>query len=142
MIDSIFYFFNNFNEEFITYKNIKGSLHLVASTKMKFDKYLNLKPESLIADLDIMVKNGELNDFEPMQNMSKFVDSDDLKNIKFAELHDKIHIENEKIEIPELTIKSSVSTIALRGTHTFDQKIYYKVKVPVKNLKAAKRKEG
>jgi len=74
--------------------------------------------------------------------MSKFIDSDELRNIKFSELHDVIHIENEKIEIPELMIKSSVSTIGLRGTHTFDQHIYYKLKVPVKNLKASKKKEA
>ena len=141
-IDSIFYYFDDFNEDFITHKNLKGNLYLTSTTRMIFDKYLNVKPESIVSDLDIKVINGKLLDFEPMQNMSKFIDEDDLRNIHFSELRDKIHIENEKIEIPELSINSSVSNIKLKGSHTFDQKIYYKLKVPVKNLKKSKREEA
>ena len=141
-VDSIFYYFNDFNEEFITHKNLKGKVFINMIASMNFDKYLDLKPTTLLADIDIKAVNGELNDFEPMQNLSKFLGEDALKNIRFSELSNLIHIENEKIEIPDMRINSSVSNISLRGTHTFDHQIYYKLKVPLKNLKASKKKEA
>lgn len=141
-IDSIFYYFNDFNENFITHNNLKGNVYLKSKAEMSFDQYLNLKPKSLLTDIDINVKNGALNNFEPMQNMSKFLGEDELKNIKFSELRNTIHVENQKIEIPEMRINSSVSNITIRGSHTFDQEIYYKIKVPLKNLKMSKRKEA
>ena len=141
-IDSIFYFFNDFNEDFITHENISGSVFLQSSATMHFNKYLDLKPSSLIADMDISIKEGRLKDFEPMQNLSTFINERQLRDINFSELHNIIHIENEKIEIPEMRINSSVSNISLRGSHTFDQKMYYKLKVPLRNLKFAKRNEA
>ena len=141
-IDSIFYFFNNFNEDFITHENLKGRVFVKSTASMNFDQYLNLKPKTLVADIDIRAINGELNDFEPMQNLSSFLNEDELKNIRFSELNNTVHIENEKIEIPNMRINSSVSNINIRGSHTFNNEIYYKLKVPLKNLKPAKRKEA
>ena len=141
-IDSIFYYFNNFNEDFITYNNLKGQLYLNSTTTLSLNKYLNLVPKTLTSDLDIKIKNGKLVDFEPMQNLSKFIDEESLKNIYFDELSDQIHIENEKINIPELKINSSVSNIKLKGTHTFDQHFYYQLKIPIKNLNPTKKIEA
>jgi len=70
-----------------------------------------------------------------MQKLSKFVDEKELANLKFSDLTNTIRISNRKVFIPEMEIKSSISVMSIMGTHTFDQEMDYKLKVPLKNFR-------
>jgi AsmA-like C-terminal region len=58
-----------------------------------------------------------------------------LNKLRFADLKNDIHIENETIYIPQMEIKSNATTLQLSGTHTFDQHIDYRVSAPLRNKK-------
>lgn len=141
-IDSIFHYFNNFNQDFITHKNVKGKVYLESVSTMHFDQYLNVEPASIVSNINAKITNGQLIDFEPMQNLSTFIDASELRNISFSELQNTITIANEKIEFPEMVITSSASNLSIRGWHTFEQNFYYKLRVPLKNLNKSKRAEA
>ena len=68
-IDSIFYVFNNFNQNWLVDKNLKGRIHADVNTYMSFDNHLKLNKSSLIAEINTRIDNGELIDFEPMQKL-------------------------------------------------------------------------
>ncbi|MFZ5972300.1 MAG: AsmA-like C-terminal region-containing protein [Bacteroidota bacterium] len=134
-VDSLFYLFDDFGQSFIQSKHLKGQAVADVSLEMTLNEKLNLFPETLIADVSTTIKNGELNNFEPLQALNKYLDDEGLSKLRFADLKNDIHIENKTVYIPQMEIRSNVTTIQLSGTHTFDQHIDYRLVAPLRNKK-------
>lgn len=133
--DSIFYVFENFYQDFIQDKHLRGQVFADVELEMMLNEKLNLISPSLIADISATIKNGELNNFDPLKKLSKYLDDEGLSKLRFADLKNEIHIENKTIYLPQMEVKSNVTTIQLSGTHTFDQRIDYRVIAPLRNKK-------
>ncbi|HEY8401218.1 MAG TPA: AsmA-like C-terminal region-containing protein, partial [Cytophagaceae bacterium] len=138
-VDSIFYVTDNFGQDFLTNKHLKGDLSGSLNLFFVLTSSLDIQPASIAADADFLISNGQLNNFEPMKKLSRFVEEKELENIRFSELKNKIYIKDEVITIPEMEIKSNVSNISVSGTHTFNNQMDYKLVVPLKNFKKAKQ---
>jgi uncharacterized protein involved in outer membrane biogenesis len=134
-VDSLFYVFENFHQDFLKDKNLKGLAFADVSLEMKLNEKLKLYPETLISDISVSIQHGELNDFEPLQGLNKYLDDEGLSHLRFAELKNDIHIENKTIFIPLMKINTNVTNIELSGTHTFDQHLDYRVMAPLRNRK-------
>jgi hypothetical protein len=134
-LDSIFYVFENFHQDFIQDKHLKGQVFADVNMEMTLDDDLKLYSETLVTDAGVAIKNGELNDFPPMQKLSKYLDDEGLHHLRFADLKNDIHIEKKTIYIPSMEVGTNVTAIRLSGTHTFDQKIDYRVIAPLRNRK-------
>jgi len=134
-VDSIFYVFENFYQTFIEDKHLKGRAYATVDLEMTLNEKLNLIAPTLIADISANIKNGELNNFEPMQKLNKYLDDEGLSKLRFADLKNDIHIEKQTIYLPQMEVKTNVTTIQLSGTHTFDQHIDYRVVAPLRNKK-------
>jgi hypothetical protein len=132
-LDSVFYVFKNFNQTFIEDKHLKGLATADVNFELTLNEKLKLFPETLIADISTVIKNGELNNFEPMQALNKHLDDEGLSKMRFADLKNDIHIEDKTIYIPQMEIRSNVTTIQISGTHTFDQRIDYRIIAPLQN---------
>ncbi|MBC7449860.1 MAG: AsmA-like C-terminal region-containing protein, partial [Cytophagales bacterium] len=137
-IDSLFYVFENFSQDFITDKNLKGQISSDISLLMQLDNHLNVLPASIICDADLTVQNGELNNFETMKKMARFLDSENLDNVRFSEMKNHFLIFNQEIQIPDMTIVSTAGKIGISGKHAFDGHIEYHIAYPMKNLKKSK----
>ena len=133
-IDSIFYVFKNFNQDWLMDKNLKGQLDADINLYMNFNKYLVLNSKSLVANIQTSIANGQLNEFEPMMKLSKFVEEESLAQMRFSHMTNEIKIENRIIYLPEMEIRSNVSNILVRGTHTFDKDIDFHLRVPLKSF--------
>jgi len=140
-VDSVFYVFQNFNQNWLIDKNLKGQLYADLNVYMNFNKHLVLNSQSLVADIKTSIANGELNDFEPMMELSKFVEEESLANTRFSRMTNEIKIENRTIYLPEMEIRSNVSNILVSGTHTFDNNIDYHLSVPLKSFIRVSRKK-
>ncbi|MEY4931535.1 MAG: hypothetical protein RI909_2259 [Bacteroidota bacterium] len=134
-VDSIFYVFENFYQDFIQDKNLKGQAYADVELEMVLDEQLHLISPTLIADISATIKNGQLNNFEPLKKLNKYIDDESLSKLRFGDLKNEIHIENQTIYIPQMDIKSNATDIRLSGTHTFDQHIDYRVVAPLRNKK-------
>ena len=134
-VDSVFYVFENFDQTFVEDKHLKGRAYANVDLEMTLNEKLNLIAPTLIADISATIKNGELNNFEPMKKLNKYLDDEGLSKLRFADLKNEIHIENQTIYLPQMEVKSNVTTIQLSGTHTFDQRIEYRVVAPLRNKK-------
>jgi hypothetical protein len=132
-IDSVFYVFENFYQSFIEDKHLKGQAFADVNLEMTLREDLKLISKTLTADISATVKKGELNNFAPLQALNKFIDDETLNKLRFADLKNDIHIENETIYIPQMEIKSNATAIQLSGTHTFDQRIDYRVAAPLRS---------
>jgi len=134
-LDSAFYVFDNFQQTFIQDKHLKGQAFADVDLEMTLNEKLKLFQETLIANISTTIKNGELNNFEPMHKLDKYLDDDNLNRLRFADLKNDIHIENKIVYIPQMEVSSNVTTIQISGTHTFDQRIDYRVIAPLRSKK-------
>lgn len=132
-LDSAFYVFDNFQQDFIRDKHLKGQAYADVDLEMALNEKLKLFPETLTANIGTTIKNGELNNFEPLHQLDKYLDDDNLNRLRFADLKNDIHIEGKVIYIPQMEVSSNVTTIQISGTHTFDQKIDYRVIAPLRS---------
>jgi len=141
-INNLFYSLNNFGQEFIINRNLDGSLTGDVYFTSELSDKIEVYKETVVSDCDITIANGELNDFEPMMGLSRFIDVDELKNIKFSELKNKITIKDETIDIPQMDIESSALNITASGEHNFDNTYSYHMQVLLSDLLSGKRKKS
>lgn len=133
-VDSLFYVFENFKQDFIQDRHLRGQLTANIVSDIYLDSQLNPKTDLLQAEIVATVRNGQLTGFEPMNKMSAFVKRSELANMHFAELHNSFWIQRRTIYIPEMDIRSNLTAapvVSVSGTHTFDQDMDYKIKLPV-----------
>lgn len=140
-IDSLFYVFKNFNQSWLVADHLSGRIFADVLTDMTFNPDLRFYPDSLIADIRISISDGELNNFEPLIQLEKYIADKNLEHLRFSDLSNDIHIENRMIYVPAMEVRSNVTTIQISGTHTFDQKINYHVVLPFESFGKSKNDE-
>ncbi len=131
---------DNFGQKFMTYQNIKGTATANIYLQSIWDRNYKFYSPSLSMNADLMIEDGELNEFQPMYSLSDYVSLKELKNVKFATLENKIRIENKKIIIPEMDIHSTALSVHISGTHTFDNIMDYKIKLLLSDVLGNKAK--
>ncbi len=141
-INKAFYQFNSFGQTTITDKNLKGLLTANVQMVSVWNSNLEADLDKLIVHSDFTIENGELNDYEPMQGLSKFLKLADLNHITFATLKNQIDISNQTITFPGMEIKSSALNLYASGTHTFDNKINYNLRLLLSDILAKKAKNA
>ncbi len=138
-IENFFYEMDNFGQTFITDKNIKGTAHINMNMAALMDNDMSILPESILAEIDLQILKGELNDQSTMIEIAEYLNSVKLiklvidteklqkkmEKIKFSELSNTITIKNSQILIPKMTISSNVMDINLSGIHGFNDDIDY-----------------
>ena len=131
-IDSVFYVFENFNQTFIQDQHLNGRATADVNLEMTLNQNLRLFQETLIADIGISIARGELNNFEPLKKLERYLGDEGLDRLRFSELKNDIHIENKTIYLPQMEVRSNVTDIKISGTHTFDQRIAYRLITPLR----------
>jgi len=137
-INHMFYTFNNFTQKFIVADNLKGSISGNVDMSLTTENNFHPKYNTLIVDSDVTISNGELIEFEPIMQLSRYISLSELEHIKFSSLHNSIIIQDSKVNIPKMDINSSAFNITASGTHGFDNYFEYKVKVNLSEILANK----
>ena len=140
-IDSIFYTLENFDQDYLTHENLKGQLFADVDALLPFDRALELDMNAMIADISMSVKNGELNDFETMQELSRFIEEEELANLRFSEMNNDLRIEQGKLFIPLMEINSNIANIGMRGIQSFEDDIDYRLRISLQEFKRRDRDE-
>jgi hypothetical protein len=143
-IRQLFSVFNNFGQHFILDKNLKGDLAGSVNFYAQWDSALKIIPASVKASGEIQISNGELVQFEPMLKLSKYIDVDELRHIRFSTLNNSIYISDRMVNIPEMNINSSAFNISVAGQHSFDNAFDYRLRVLLSEVlfnKARKKKK-
>lgn len=141
-ISKLFYQFENFGQEYVRDSHLKGIITANIQFSSTWNDRLETDPDKVYALCDILIEKGELNGFEPMSNLSDYIRMEELQNIKFSTLKNKIEIKNKTINIPMMDIQSSAISISAYGKHTFDNGIDYHIKLSLNELMAKKAKRS
>lgn len=137
-IQKLFTQLNNFGQTTIQDHNLKGFATASINFTGTWDKQLNVDLSSINVTSSVLIERGELIGFKPLESLSKFIDVNELKHIKFSTLQSAIDIKNKVITIPKTSIKSNAINLELWGKHTFDNQIDYHVQLLLSELLAKK----
>jgi hypothetical protein len=133
--------FNNFGQQYITNRNLKGSLSGEVAFSTQMNRQLKIQKNSVYNVSDIEIDNGELIEFEPLMSLSNFVELNELRHVTFSRLSNQITIEDQTVRIPEMSINSSSYDIQVSGYHTFDNRFSYDVSLLLSQVLSKKARQ-
>ena len=131
---------NDFGQNGITSKNLKGRASAKLDAEIHLDKNHVLLMEKLKVESDLEISGGELIQFEPLLAMSRFISVDELNHVKFDTLRNQLSIRNNKLFIPKMSVTSSILNVQVFGEHGFNQEMDYHVNLLLTDLLRRKSK--
>lgn len=139
-IQSLFTQLNNFGQNTLQDKHLKGFITAEIDFTTAWDKNLQVDLSSINASSSILVERGELIGFKPLESLAKYIDVNELKRIQFSTLKSSVEIKNKTITIPRTSIQSSAINLELWGKHSFDNQIDYHIQLLLSELLAKKKR--
>ena len=135
-VKRVFAAFDNFGQDAILSQNLEGNLTAKINTSLGISDAGAVLPNSVTGMVDFSLKNGALNNYEPMKKLQRFVfKSRDFENIRFAELKDKLEINKSDIKINRMEIESSVISLFVEGLYSRKGNTDLSIQIPLNNLK-------
>jgi hypothetical protein len=138
-VNKAFTTFHNFGQSFLKAENIKGSLSGSLALLFPVDSLLNFHIKTLTAEGKYRLMNGALINFDPVKQLSSFIELSELKNITFEELENDFSIRNNLLYIPQMEVKSSAADLSVNGKHSFDNNYEYHVRILLSEILSRKR---
>lgn len=141
-ISELFKSFENFGQNELTADNIQGNINSLVSANLYFDSKGNFDKIKSQVDANISLTNAQLLNFKPLYSLSKFISVEELSNLKFNKLNNKISLCKNNIIIPSMDIKTSAFNLTISGIHSLDNAYEYHFKVLLSDLlfrKASKK---
>jgi hypothetical protein len=141
-IQELFEAFNNFGQEQVTHKHLKGHISGASAFSARFDSTFAIFPESILSENEIVIQNGELNNFAPIMALSRFIEVEELQNIRFSTLENTILINNSQVIIPLMDIQSNALNLTASGTHPFTNLYDYRLKLKLSQILYGKARKS
>jgi hypothetical protein len=134
--------FKNFGQNFLIAENIAGTLSGSFSLLLPLDSLLNPQITSLTAEGKYVLVNGALVNFEPVKELSSFIELSELENIHFEKMENDFFIRNNYVYVPQMEVRSSAVDLSVNGKHSFDNDYEYHVKVLLSEILSRQRKKN
>ena len=141
-VNKAFKTFHNFGQDFIKAENLSGDLSGTLSILLPMDSLLNPQIKSLTAEGKYILVNGALIDFDPVKELSDFIELSELENIHFDKLENDFFIRNNFLYMPQMDVKSSAADLSVNGKHSFDNDYEYHVKMLLSEILSKQRKKN
>jgi AsmA-like C-terminal region len=141
-VNKAFTTFHNFGQSFLKAENIKGTLSGSLSLLLPLDSVLNYNMKTLTAEGKYHLVNGALINFDPVKQLSSFIELSELENISFEQLDNDFFIRNNWLYVPQMDVKSSAADLSVNGKHSFDNNYEYHVKILLSEILSRKRNKN
>jgi len=119
----------NFGQDYLTDKNIRGTLDAKIKIDAKWDEAGEFLSDKLTVLSDVELTDGELVGFKMLEDFSKYIKLQDLRRIKFSNTKNQFALKNNTFYIPTMFIQSNATNMTFSGRHTVDHKMDYLIKV-------------
>jgi len=135
-VRKVFYAFNNFGQDDITYHNLRGNMNADADLTLGINNNGRIIAPSVQGVVDFSIRNGALLNFLPVEKIQNFAfQNRDLSNITFAELKNKLTIKDNQVQIPRMEIASTAITMYVDGVYGYKKNTDISMQIPISNLK-------
>ncbi|MFK7807211.1 MAG: AsmA-like C-terminal region-containing protein [Saprospiraceae bacterium] len=119
----------NFGLEILQAKNVKGKLNTQLAVTARWDSDGTFLTDELKVLGDMKITNGELINLKLLYAFADYIKLRDLKHIKFTTLQNFFEIKKSKLYIPSMFLQSNALNLTVSGTHSFDNRIDYNIKI-------------
>lgn len=135
-ISQLLFGFDNFGQEALTHREISGRFSTDANLQAGINGQGRIVPASLKGEVNFSLKEAALQNYEPLNRLKTFVFKNrDLRNVRFAELKDKLGIDGEQIKLDRMEIQSSAFRLFLEGNYGLAKRnTDLLIQVPFSNL--------
>lgn len=156
-IQSIMKEWNGFEQTVILPKNIEGKTDLSVDLKAPISLEKGMINSGVKAKVGVTLKNGRLKNVALFQEVAesakkssaklllgkKNIDyiADKLQDLTFKTLKNTFTIDKGVVTMPKMNIESSALNLTVSGTHTFENKIDYRMSFRFKDLKRPETSE-
>lgn len=120
---------DNFGQDVLVAKNIKGDFDAKVRLKTYWDKDGNVLYDKLYTLADVTITNGELIQFKMLEDFSTFVKVEDLRKIKFETTRNQLEFKNGRLTIPAMFIQNNAVNLTIAGWQDYDLDFEYNIKV-------------
>lgn len=135
-VDQLFHAFDNFGQDGIEGKNLKGIFSATVKLSGGVTENVSLRPNSMFGSVRFDLKKGALLNFEPLEKIGRFIfRKRDMSNITFDNISNTLDIKGDKVIIYPMIISSSVLNIELEGVYGLTKGTDIKMKIPLRNPK-------
>lgn len=136
-LDRLLFKFENFGQDAIVSENLHGQLTAAINGKVRV--YPDFVPDldQSVVHMDVQVLNGRLENYDPILMLADYFGDKDLTNIKFDTLQNHMDISYGIINIPNMTIESTLGHMDISGTQDMNDSIDYYVRIPWSLVKGA-----
>ena len=141
-IRRLFREFGDFGQTSLQSRHLKGRADAEVQYGATMSNRFETDAASVSAIADLEIRDGELIGFEPLQELSRFLDAGELMNVKFSTLKNRIEIARKTVIIPEMEVKSSVMGLKGYGSHTFGNDIDYHLNLLLSEIGRNKKRRN
>jgi hypothetical protein len=120
---------NNFGQTVIEDKNLQGKATAQIDFSAVWNNHLACNLSSVMAGADIVIDKGELIGIASLESLSKYIELNELKRIKFSTLKTHVDIKNQLISFSKTELSNSALNLDVWGTHSFNNDIDYHIKL-------------
>ena len=120
---------DNLGQDVVAARNLSGEMTARAYVTAAWDADGELPDDGLRVWANVGLTDGYLTDLEMLQALSKYVRSDDLRDIAFTDVEHWIEVEGGTVYLPAMFIQSSATNFTVAGRHSFAHDIDYAVRV-------------
>lgn len=131
-IDKLLFKFDYMGQDQLINEKLHGKIS--GTIKSNFKMHPDLTPiiEKSTAKMDLTVLDGSIENFTPLQTMSRYFKDKNLNKIRFDTLENKFELDNGTLNIPNMVINSSIGHIQISGRQKIDLSMEYFLRVPLK----------
>jgi len=137
-IEHVFRCFNDFNQNYVTSKNISGRVTGQLSLSFVQSANKTIDPSSIRLKSNIDIEKGTLCGVKQLYKISNFLNINELDTIKFSTIKNNIEIIQGKIIIPKMNIASNSINFTISGEHYFSSNYTYWLKINLNEILAKK----
>jgi hypothetical protein len=155
---SLFREWNNFQQEAINENNVFGKAQAKVAFEAPFDLRSGVISKSIIAQVYLKITDGRLKNVDAFKSITESLKTNasakliigkeniaglerKLLDLSFETLENTFTIRNGRLEIPMMTIQSNALDIEASGTHTFENRVDYRLAFRFRDLKERQASE-
>jgi hypothetical protein len=127
--------FNDFGQDAITGKNLKGKLTADIRLEGALTDKAKMVVNRLKGTIDFTISDGQLVEFAPMEKIiGAVLKNKDLADIHFAELTNRLDLDSTTVTLHRMEIRSTAFTLFAEGIYDLKTGADMSLQVPLSNL--------
>lgn len=134
LLDKLLLKFDNFGQDQLVSNNLHGFFNGTITGKIHLHADLVPKIDDSRLVIQMEVLNGSLNDFAPLKALETYFEDKNVSHIRFDTLKNTLTIDKGVMEIPKMTIESTLGFMEITGTQGLsgNMNMNYEVGIPWK----------